>query len=81
MASVEKINYPHLKTYIVKIGWETKAMMLMLGYNVNNKFQFVNLETGRILNLTFETPKDAYDWLKSVATICEEDVICTTYVP
>lgn len=81
MATMKKVEYPQLKTYIAQFGWDTKTMMLMLGYNVSNKFQFINLETGRIFNLTFETPEDAHEWLKSVATIHEEDIICTTYVP
>lgn len=81
MASMTKIDYPSVKTYIAKFSWNNKALMLMLGYNVDNKFQFIDLETGRIMNLSFETVGDAEEWLNTHSEILERDVICQTYVP
>ena len=81
MASMTKIDYPSVKTYIAKFSWNNKPMMLMLGYNVDNKFQFIDLETGRIMNLSFETVEDAEEWLNTHSEVLERDVICQTYVP
>ncbi len=76
-----KINYPSVKTYIAKFSWNNKPLMLMLGYNVDNKFQFIDLEIGRIMNLSFETVEDAEEWLNTHSEILERNVICQTYVP
>lgn len=81
MASMAKMDYPSVKTYIAKFSWNNKPMMLMLGYNVDNKFQFIDLETGRIMNLSFETVEDAEEWLNIHSEILERDIICQTYVP
>lgn len=83
MASRKKIDYPNLKTYIVDFPSKDKASMLMLGYNVSDHFQFVDLETGRIMNLVFETIDEAEKWLAKASKIIERnvDVINTTYVP
>lgn len=81
MASMTKIDYPSVKNYITKFSWSNKALMLMLGYNIDNKFQFINLETGQIMNLIFETVEDAEEWLNTHSEILEKDVICQTYVP
>lgn len=81
MASMTKIDYPSVKTYIAKFSWNNKPMMLMLGYNIDNKFQFIDLETGRIMNLSFETVEDAEEWLNTHSEVLERDVICQTYVP
>lgn len=79
MASMTKIDYPRVKTYIAKFSWSNTA--LMLGYNIDNKFQFVNLETGQIMNLIFGTVEDAEEWLNTHSEVLEKDVICQTYVP
>lgn len=81
MASMTKIDYPSVKNYIVKFSWSNKALMLMLGYNIDNKFQFINLETGQIMNLIFETVEDAEEWLNTHSEVLEKDAICQTYVP
>lgn len=81
MASMTKINYPSVKNYIAKFSWSNTALMLMLGYNVDNKFQFINLETGQIMNLIFETVEDAEEWLNTHSDVLERNAICQTYVP
>lgn len=81
MASMTKIDYPSVKNYIAKFSWSNKPLMLMLGYNVDNRFQFINLETGRIMNLSFNTVKDAEKWLNTHSEIFERNIICQTYVP
>ena len=81
MAEMNKINYPSVKTYIAQMRWKTKPVMLMLGYDVNNRFQFIDLNTGRIMNLNFKTVDDAEQWLKVTGQILEKDTICQTYVP
>lgn len=81
MASMTKIDYPSVKNYIAKFSWSNKALMLMLGYNIDNKFQFINLETGQIMNLIFDTVEDAEEWINTHAEVLERNVICQTYVP
>lgn len=81
MASMTKIDYPRVKNYIAQFSWNEEPLMLLLGYDINNKFQFIDLNTGRIMNLTFDTVEDAESWLGSVAEILERDAICQTYVP
>lgn len=81
MASMTKIDYLRVRNYIAQFTWHKEPLMLLLGYNVDNKFQFVDLAAGRIMNLTFETVEDAEKWLGSVAEILERDAICQTYVP
>lgn len=76
-----KVNYPNVKTYIVQFIWNKNPLMLKLGYNVNNKFQFIDLKTGQIMNLTFETVEDAEGWLNTHSEILERDIICQTYIP
>ena len=45
------INYTeNPNKYKVRFKYENKTFNLLLGYNVNFKFQFINLDTGRILN-------------------------------
>lgn len=81
MASSPKIDYAYPKNYIVKFSWSNAASYLILAYNVDNKFQFVDLRSGRIMNLVFDTVDDAERWLDSISQILERDTICTTYVP
>lgn len=81
MASMTKIDYPRVKNYIAQFTWNREPLMLLLGYDVNNKFQFVDLATGRIMNFTFDTVEEAEHWLSSVSEILERNTICQTYVP
>lgn len=81
MASMTKINYPSVQTYIAQFSWNNTPLMLMLGYNVDNKFQFINLETGQIMNLIFSTVEDADGWINTHAEVLEKNAICQTYVP
>lgn len=58
------INYTeNPNKYKVRFKYENKTFNLLLGYNVNFKFQFINLDTGRILNLEFNTVPEAERWL------------------
>ena len=58
------INYTeNPNKYKVRFKYENKTFNLLLGYNVNFKFQFINIDTGRILNLEFNTVPEAERWL------------------
>ena len=58
------INYTeNPNKYKVRFKYENKTFNLLLGYNVNFKFQFINLDTGRILNLEFNTVPETERWL------------------
>lgn len=81
MASSPKINYPVVQNYIVKYPYEDKATYLILAYNVDRKFQFVNLQTGQIMNLSFDTVEEAEGHLSMISTLLDKNVIATTYVP
>ena len=81
MASSPKKYYPVPKNYIVKFSWSNATSYLILALNVDEKFQFVDLRSGRIMNLVFETVEDAEKWLDSISQIHEINAICTTYVP
>ena len=62
MATSSKINYTPRK-YLVKFGWSSKIFHLLLCYNVNHEYCFVDLESGKIFNLTFSTVDEAEKWL------------------
>lgn len=58
------INYiENPNKYKVRFKYKNKISNLLLGYNINFKFQFINLDTGRILNLEFNTVPEAERWL------------------
>lgn len=76
-----KIDYPKARNYIVQFTWNEEPLMLLLGYDINNKFQFIDLITGQIMEFTFDTVEDAEKWLGRVAKILERNAICQTYVP
>ena len=78
---MQKIDYPHVKNYIVKFSWNDKANLLMLGYDVGNLFRFIDLEAGQIYGLSFESIDEAEKWLSTMSEILEENAICQTYVP
>lgn len=80
MATSPKFEYQP-QNYIAKFGWNGKSSCLLLCYNVNHEYCFIDLEKGRILNLTFSTVDGAEKWLYSVAEVYEKNAICTTYVP
>lgn len=81
MASSPKINYPRAFNYIAKFSHSNEVMMLLLGYNVDNRFQFINLKTGCIMNLSFDSVEDAETWLYTMSEVIEKDAICPMYVP
>jgi hypothetical protein len=80
MASSPKINYPVVQNYIVKYPYEDKETYLILAYNVDRKFQFVNLQTGQIMNLSFDTVEDAEEHLSMISTLLKKNIIDTIYV-
>ena len=55
-----------VRKYICTFGHTPLSMLLVLCYNVNQRFQFVNLTQGRIMNLEFEDADSAEQWLTSV---------------
>lgn len=81
MAEYTKVDYPNVQNYIVKFSWSNKVHYLILAYDCNNEFRFVDLRTGQILNMRFESVEEAEKWLRTVAIIHEQNAICTTYVP
>lgn len=66
--------------YIVKYSHEWKTSFLLLVRNVDHEFQFVDLGTGELMNVFFETEELAEQWLHSVGIILEKNIICPTYV-
>lgn len=67
------INYTeNPNKYKVRFKYEDKISNLLLGYNVDFKFQFINLNTGRILNLIFDTIPEAERWLKNAAEVLDD---------
>ena len=80
MASSPKFEYQP-QNYVVRFGWNNKSSFLLLCYNVNHEYCFVDLESGRIFNMNFSTVGEAEKWLSGVAEIFEKNIICTTYVP
>lgn len=68
------INYTeNPNKYKVRFKYENKITNLLLGYNTDFKFQFINLDTGRILNLVFETVPEAERWLNKTAKVIENE--------
>lgn len=59
----------NINQYKVRFKIENKITNLLLGYNIDEKFQFINLDTGRIMNLVFEDIQEAEEWLKNVAEV------------
>ena len=55
-----------VRKYICTFGHTPLSMLLVLCYNVNQRFQFVDLTQGRIMNLEFEDADSAEQWLTSV---------------
>lgn len=80
MASSPKVEYKNVNNYIVKFG-HSGITYLILCYNVNREFQFVDLQTGAIHNLSFKDVEEAEKWLYAIAEVLEKNVMETTYVP
>ena len=55
--------------YKVRFKIENKITNLLLVYNIDKRFQFVNLDTGRIMNLVFEDISEAEEWLRNTAEV------------
>ena len=81
MATAVKVNYPNAQNYIAKFTHKEKPSFLLLCVNVNEEFQFIDLQTGRIHNISFDTVEEAEKWLYAVAEVYEKNAIATTYVP
>ena len=80
MAALLNFEYKP-QNYVVKFGWNDKISYLLLCYDVDHHFCFVDLERGRILNLAFSTVDEAEQWLYNTAVVYEQNVITTTYIP
>lgn len=81
MASSPKVEYPIVQNYIVKFPWCEEASFLVLGWNVDRRFQFFDLGTGRIFNTTFDSVETADAWLQKASEVLDKNTIATTYVP
>ena len=68
--------------YLVSFGLSNAISYLLLCYNSNQKFCFVDLETGHIFDKDlFNTVDEAENWLFSIAKIYAKNEIATTYIP
>lgn len=67
MASSPTVDYPEVKRYLCTFGHSPLSMLLVLCYNVNRRFQFVNLTQGRIMNLEFDSVEEAEAHLEMIA--------------
>ena len=67
MASSPIVDYPEVKKYLCTFGHSPLSMLLVLCYNVNRRFQFVNLTQGRVMNLEFDTIEEAETHLEIIA--------------
>ena len=81
MATAAKVDYPNAQNYIAKFTHKENPSFLLLCVNVDEEFQFVDLQTGRIHNVSFDIVKDAEKWLYTVAKVLDKNVIAQTYVP
>ena len=70
-----------VNNYIASIGGNDKISYLILGYNENHEFRFVDLKTGMIFNQPFSSVDEAESWLYLVAKVHLKNGIETTYVP
>ena len=80
VASAPEIKYTP-QNYVACFGWNDKISYLFLCYNVSHEYCFVDLKTGRIMNLTFSTVDEAEKWLYEVAEVYEKNAIVTNYIP
>ena len=74
MASSPTVDYPEVKKYLCTFGHSPLSMLLVLCYNVNRRFQFVNLTQGRVMNLEFDTVEEAETHLEMVAETLVKDI-------
>ena len=81
MASSPKMNYPFVQNYITKFSWSNEPSYLILVYDINNHFHFVDLKKGNILTTYFLTIEDADKWLHEVSEVILKNGMKTTYVP
>ena len=68
------IGYSDVKKYLCTFGHTPLSMLLVLCYNVNQKFQFVNLTQGRIMNLEFDNVVEAEKWLFQTAETLVQNI-------
>ena len=74
MASSPKVDYKEVKNYVVKFGHSNEISNLILCYNVDRKFQFVDLKKGSIHNLSFVNVEEAEKWLYSFSNVLAKDL-------
>ena len=74
MASSPTVDYPEVKKYLCTFGHTPSTVLLVLCYNVNRKFQFVNLNTGRIMNLEFEDVEEAEAHLEMITNTLVKNI-------
>lgn len=67
--------------YIVKFLHKRNTSYLILIYNVDHKYQFVDLKEGRLFNVEYDTVEEAEKMLACSACIIEKNAMETTYVP
>ena len=67
--------------YIVKFLHKRNISYLILIYNVDHKYQFVDLKEGRLFNVEYDTVEEAEKMLACAACIIEKNAMETTYVP
>ena len=68
--------------YLVSFGLSDTISYLLLCYNSNGKFCFIDLKSGKIFdNTLFNTVDEAENWLFSIAKVYTKNKIETTYIP
>lgn len=81
MASSPKMDYPVVKNYVAQFPWAADKSYLILAYDVDRKFRFVDLKAGNILALKFDSVEDAESWLHKFSNVHLENSMETTYIP
>lgn len=77
----KELNYPHPNNYIVTFPWQREPAYLLLVYDESARFRFLDLKTGALKVMSFESVEKAEDWLSKFSTIHNKNVMEVTYVP
>lgn len=74
ITGTDAYDYSEAKKYLCTFGQSPLTLLLVLCYNVNHKFQFVNLTFGRICKFEFDTVEEAENFLQEVASVLVKDI-------
>jgi hypothetical protein len=74
ITGTDAYDYSKVKKYLCTFGQSSSTLLLVLCYNVNHKFQFVNLTLGRICKFEFDTVEEAEKFLQEIANVLVKDI-------